>query len=346
MLVSLIFAAVTALGVCLAAHPIARALGVIDMPDGRRKLHPRPTPEVGGIAVSVPLIVVLAWLALTTPFQPLFAAIAVTVTAFAVLGLIDDRSHVRPLYRLVASVAAAALLLWLLPAERVAFLRFSFLDVAIFPDAWVAVAFTVLCVVGLQNALNMADGKNGLAVGLLLTWTILMLGYAPEHLMPVLAALIAALGVVFLFNLRGVLFLGDAGTYGLSVAVALLALHTYNVAFDRLHADVVALWFLIPIVDALRLMASRLLRGQSPFAPDRKHLHHVLQAILPAWPAGGRLGLYLALVAVPGALAGFYPELTLLWALLALSAYATIMLASLLPQSRHSRASLSSHPHV
>jgi UDP-GlcNAc:undecaprenyl-phosphate GlcNAc-1-phosphate transferase len=342
MFLSLVFAAAVALTVCLAAHPIARALGVIDVPDGRRKLHATPTPQVGGIAAGLPLLLVLGWLAVSTVFLPLFTGIAVATAGFLILGLIDDRNHVRPLFRLVISVAFAALIVWLVPAEQVTFFRFTFLEVALFPQAWAAMTFTVLCIVGLQNALNMADGKNGLAVGLLLTWTALMLGYAPAHVLPALAALIGALAVVFAFNVRGLLFLGDAGTYGLSVAVALLALHVYAVGFPVLHADVVALWFLIPIVDALRLMATRVIGGHSPFSADRRHLHHVLQRTLPAWPPGGRLGLYLGLVAVPGALAIPYPELTLLWGLVELSVYGTLLVLSRVSQARAGSAHVGS----
>ncbi len=345
MLASLIFAAAAALGICLAAHPIARALGVMDIPDGRRKLHARPTPEVGGIAIGLPLLAVLLWLSFTTQMQPLFVALTAAIAAFLLLGFIDDRRHVRPMVRLIAAVAVSGLLLWWMPAERIAFFRFTFLDVASFPEPLLASAFTILCIVGLQNALNMADGKNGLAVGLLLTWTLLLLGYAPPEIVPALTALIGALAVVFAFNLRGAVFLGDAGTYGLSVAIALFAVYTYGVNFPQLHADVVALWFLIPVVDALRLIATRIMSGVSPFSADRRHFHHVLQATLPGWPAGGRLGLYLGLVAAPGALAIPYPEFTLLWGLVALSVYGTLLVLARLPVARPGNAHLGSQSH-
>lgn len=68
----------------------------------------------------------------------------------------------------------------------------------------------------------------------------------------------AALAVTLVFNLRGRLFLGDSGSYALSFVVAMLAIYTYDVGFTRLPADLVALWFLIPVVDCLRLMAKRM----------------------------------------------------------------------------------------
>lgn len=331
VVLSFAFAAVAAFVICLAAGPLARALGVMDIPDGDRKLHSAPTPEVGGVAVGLPLLVVLGSLAVVTQFTPLYGVLTAAIAASLVLGFIDDRRHVRPAVRLLLSVTVALAVLYFVPAERVSFFHFTFLDVAVFPSTWVAVTFTVLCIVGLQNALNMADGKNGLAVGLLLIWSALMLGYAPAHVVPALSALIGALAVVFVFNARGRLFLGDAGTYGLSVAVAFLALHVYGTEFVTLSADIVALWFLIPVADALRLMVTRSLTGRSPFSADRRHFHHILQVAFPTWQPGARLSLYLGLVAVPGALAIPYPELTLLWSLLAVGAYGSVLMIARLP---------------
>ncbi len=331
VVLSFAFAAIGAFVICLAAVPLARGLGVMDIPDGQRKLHAAPTPEVGGIAAGVPLLVVLGSLAAGTQFTPLYGVLTAAIAASLVLGFIDDRRHVRPAVRLILSVAFALAVLYAVPAERVSFFHFTFLSVAIFPATWVALTFTVLCIVGLQNAVNMADGKNGLAIGLLLIWSVLMLSYAPAHVVPALAALIGALAVVFAFNVRGRLFLGDAGTYGLSIAVAFLALHIYGLEFVTLSADIVALWFLIPVVDALRLMVTRAIAGRSPFTADRRHFHHILQVAFPTWKPGGRLGLYLGLVAVPSALAIPYPELTLLWSLLALAGYGSVLAIARMP---------------
>lgn len=226
--------------------------------------------------------------------------------------------------------ALAPGVLWLVPGEVVGFLRFSFLEVAIFPDWLWAAGFTVLCMVGLQNALNMADGKNGLALGLLLIWSGFLWLYAPPELSPVLAALVGGLAVMWMFNVRGKLFLGDAGTYGLSVAVAFLAAHSYAVGFPALHSDVVALWFLVPVMDALRLMVTRLLAGQSPFAADRRRFHHILQVALPRH-AALRLGLYLGFVALPGFLAWCDPAYTLAYAAGAILVYASVFLVARLP---------------
>src|SRR3546814_5035214 len=72
-------------------------------------------------------------------------------------------------------------------------LRFSVSDAPSFTGAW-GLPFTVLCLVGLQNAVNMADGKNGLVIGLCFIWTSILVIYAPPHLYPLLATLLAEIG--------------------------------------------------------------------------------------------------------------------------------------------------------
>ena len=317
-------AGLLAVGICFAASPLGRVLGVIDVPNDRKR-HEKPTPMVGGIAVAVPMLVVLVALSATSTFAPLYLTMAVALAGFLALGLVDDRRHLRPVYRLSLSVALAVAILLVVPVARVTFFRFTFLDYAVFLTPLWSLVFTALCLVGLQNAVNMADGKNGLALGLLLIWTLLAAAYAPPHVLPVLGALAAALAVTLAFNLRGVLFLGDSGTYALSIGVGLLAIHTYSLEFAALHADVVALWFLIPVVDAIRLMVVRLLAGMSPFRPDAGHFHHMLARRMP-WRWG--LAAYLALVAIPALVALAEPAAAVPAAVVALVLYAAAVVAS------------------
>ena len=310
---------------CLLAEPIGRGLGIMDVPDGVRKQHPRPTPMVGGVAVALPVLGVLAALAISTPFAPFYAAVGMALAAFLTLGFIDDRRHLRPLFRLSFSAALALAVLFVVPAQQVIFFRFTFLDVAVFLGGGWSLLFTVLCLVGLQNAINMADGRNGLALGLMLIWTLLLLGYAPPHVTPVLVSFAVAMAVTAFFNLQGRLFLGDSGTYGLSIALGLLTIHVYELEFPRLHADTVALWFLVPIVDAIRLMLFRIMDGRSPFNPDADHFHHILEGWLP-WRWG--LTAYLALVAGPAVIALFIPDATLSVVAAVLMVYCVVVLAA------------------
>lgn len=307
--------------ICVRAMTIGRRLGVLDLPDGRRKIHPAATPLVGGLAVMLPVLAMALVLAAFTVFTPFYLTLAAAGVCCLLLGLRDDRAHIRPLYRLLLSLLLAWLALLAVPALEVTFFRFSVSGEALFLDA-LAPIFTILCIVGLQNAVNMADGKNGVVIDLCLFWTADLALFAPDHLRPMLLALAAALSVTLVFNLRGKLFLGDSGSYALSFLFALLAIYVYGVGFVRLPADLVALWFLIPVVDCLRLMAKRALRGGSPFASDREHLHHIIYRRLP-WSWG--LPLYLGLAGLPGLLASIWPNTTMAWGAVALVCYAVLI---------------------
>lgn len=322
MLIAYIVLPMITLGLCVWATPIGRAAGVVDAPDGLRKTHKRPTPLVGGIAVLIPVAIMAAVLTLTTDYSPLYLALGLVVAAFLLLGFVDDRRHIRPVLRLGISVAVVLVALIVIPGFTVTFFKFSFLTSPLFLGSVGGALFTILCVVGLQNAVNMADGKNGLVIGMSLIWVALLALYAPGHLQPLLAVFGAGLAITLAFNLRGKLFLGDSGTYGISAAIALIAIYTHNVAFATFPADAVALMFLVPVVDVLRLMGLRVLQRRSPFRSDRNHLHHVLLGFLPARQA---LAAYLTLVGAPSLLAYLSPGETILWAAAALTVYAVIL---------------------
>ena len=322
--------ATTTLVLCLVARHIGDWLDIVDYPDGARKVHRQETPLVGGIAVILPVAAITVALAVSGDFAPLYWVLAAAMVGFLSLGLLDDRRHLRPAIRLGISALSCLGFLWIVPDLDVTFLKFSFLPHAIYfgtdpfglPVLTGSALFTVLCLVGLQNAINMADGENGLVIGLSLLWVALLTLFAPAHLLPLLIVFLLCLFVTLVFNLAGRLFLGDSGTYAIAMAIALLTVYVYKVEFTRLPADMVMLWFLIPVVDTLRLMLLRGLSGSSPLRSDRNHFHHRIQRFV-SWPWS--VALYLLIVGGPSILALMYPKGTLVWVVLALSAYGVVM---------------------
>jgi len=179
--------------------------------------------------------------------------------------------------------------------------------------AAVGIFFTTICCVGLVNAVNMADGKNGLVIGLCLGWLTMLAMRAPIGLLPFILILISSLAVLLIFNLRGNVFLGDGGVYGLGCVISLLAIAIYNspgaVGGHALAAEELMLLFGIPVLDSFRLTFARLRRGQSPMAPDRDHFHHHLQSKF-GWPLGLIVYLSIALIPAASSLTGLIPPTT------------------------------------
>lgn len=305
---------------CSFAGRLGRWLDVIDHPDGLRKRHARPTPLIGGIALMVPLVLVAAGeaLARSAP-DAIFGVLALAGLGFMLLGLFDDRHQAPPNLRLLISVALCSLLLVIEPGLQLHELQFGPLVV---PLAVFALPFTVLCLVGLQNAINMADGLNGLVIGLSIFWTICLLLYAPPALIPYLSLMLMGLLILLAYNVSGRLFLGDAGSYSLGVSIGLLMIYVHHAAGGRLPMTTVMLWLLVPVLDCLRVMISRLLANRSPVAADTNHLHHRLARCWP-WPVS--VLVYLAVATLPGLIAAIWLEQTGTMLLATLGAYGSVI---------------------
>ncbi|MGY9107725.1 MAG: hypothetical protein ACKVG0_14605, partial [Alphaproteobacteria bacterium] len=90
--------------------------------------------------------------------------------------------------------------------------------------AWFSI-LAAISSVGIVNAVNMADGQNGLVSGLMVIWSVCLMIASSDPLITLISGMFAATtGVVFLYNLRGKLFLGDAGSYGMTFTIGLLAM--------------------------------------------------------------------------------------------------------------------------
>jgi UDP-GlcNAc:undecaprenyl-phosphate GlcNAc-1-phosphate transferase len=248
----------------------------------------------------------------------------VAVTVMFGIGMVDDRRHLPPVTRLLATVSLLLITIAVVPQFRVIDLRFAFAEQPLHLGLVGGLVFTLLSLVGLLNAINMADGKNGIVAGMALVWTLVLAAHAPSNMLPLLVATGVALAVIGAYNMAGKLFLGDGGSYAVSALFGLLAIVIYNVPGSGMAADDVALLFAIPVLDTIRLMAARMARGQSPFTAGRDHLHHFIYARI-GWPLG--LAVYLALVALPNAGALVWPGTGFAWLVVSLVAYAAVILA-------------------
>lgn len=307
---------------CEFADWLGGRLGVVDRPDGTRKLHRRPTPLIGGLALALPLVLLLATGTLTSvAFADLFAALLIATIGFWSLGFADDRWNLRPGHRLLASAVLFATVTVIEPDLQLRRLDFEgplgLIELGAF-----GLPLTLLCAVGLLNAVNMADGKNGIVLGMATCWLYGLAHYAPSELAPYLYFMLVCLTVLFIYNRLGRLFLGDSGSYVIAALVGLLAIYLHNQPGRGLPETVAALWFMVPVLDCLRLSVWRLSSGRSPFSADRHHLHHYLARRLP-WRQG--LPLYLALAAGPGFLSMIWPAASLVIVLLVPVVYGVIL---------------------
>ena len=322
--------ALVALFVGWKADAIGRRLGLMDFPDvsGGRKLHARPTPLVGGIALvlSVAVSVGLSLLFFDQgDGRGSLIWLLISVLGLFLVGTLDDRFELSARIRLMSGSLILLAALSQVPDFSITFLLFAGQSSLLLMPSLLGIGFTLLCFVGLLNAVNMADGKNGLVIGQAIIWSLVLLVRAPDSTAPVVAAVTGALLVLFYFNMQGKLFLGDGGSYGLSALFGLLAIHAWNHGFADMRADDVALIFAVPVFDTLRLIVYRMAQGKSPFTPGRDHLHHYLYTRW-GWPRP--LFWVLALVAIPNAAAILLPGTGIIWLFVTLVGYFALLWAA------------------
>jgi UDP-GlcNAc:undecaprenyl-phosphate GlcNAc-1-phosphate transferase len=226
--------------------PISGSIGLLDHPD-QRKDHIGAIPLIGGIAIWISFTICLLIVGITTKLVVLLMSGGILV----VVGAVDDVKDLPPQLRLALHIFAALVM------SVVGGVVVQSLGDLIVPGVTLtlgifAVPFTVFAVVALINATNMSDGLDGLC-GLQL---VIPLG-----------------GLAILSGVKG-----DQDHFLPLVIICgcLVFLIDMSQGDDAVLQPVAVLWFaLLLIYDTVEVVARRLLRGGSPFAADKEHLHHV-----------------------------------------------------------------------
>lgn len=314
--------------IVLALIPLARGLalkfGYVDCPGGR-KGHDCPTPPVGGLVI-VPIFILVSLLsgAQAGTQWPFWLGLAVIVLA----GSIDDRYSIRPRWKFVAQFTASILIV-MFGEAKVTSLGDLF-GFGAFGLNFASAPFSVIAAVLLINAINLLDGLDGLAGGITLIalfWLAvpcLLAGNIQVALS--ICILIGALAGFLFFNLRhpfrarANIFLGDAGSMSLGLALA-----WYGMTLGRSDTPVVqpiaVAWILaLPIMDTCAQFARRVREGRHPFDADRHHFHHHFinagMDVAPAVTVIMLIGFLLGLIGVGGMIL-HVPEYVLAYAWIA-----------------------------
>ena len=253
---------------------IASELGLVDHPN-YRKVHAVAKPLVGGLGMSLGVAFgCLLFLPLTNMRGYYAGAILLVV-----IGFFDDFREVNHRMKFVAQIVSAVLVIYFSNVSLHTFGDLLHIRAINFPA--LTVPMTVIGFVGVINAINMIDGVDGLAGGISLIAFISFgyLAYLDSH-RDLLLLSIALSGVIVAFMRYNWhpsrLFMGDAGSLflGFSAAFVSVALTQEPNSIARPVAPLLILT--VPIVDTLTVMTKRLMKGKSPFYPDKTHLHHIL----------------------------------------------------------------------
>lgn len=285
-----VFAAALVAGLVLTplVRRLAPRIGLIDRPDGHRKLHGKVTPLGGGAAVYFASAIVLAALfVVPNPWRGAFdwsaadlVALLLAGAVIVLVGLVDDCVRLRGREKLFGQFLAASILIANgLVIERVAVFGWR-IDLGL-----LAVPLTYFWFFGAVNSLNLLDGIDGLAtmLGIILVGTFAALAAMNGRIEVTIISLAfaGALCGFMRFNFPPAsIFLGDAGSMLIGLVVGALAIHgSLKGPGTVLLAVPMAVWTL-PILDSVAAILRRKLSGRSIYCTDRGHLHHRLMARL------------------------------------------------------------------
>lgn len=262
----------------LIARKVAIWTGLVDKPN-QRKLHSGHIPLVGGIAIYLTICI----LYVVFPQLPQHSTVyLVSVSLLLLVGVLDDRFDLPVLPRMIVQ-ALAAILLMMDGAYLYSFGHLLFgKELLLGMLGYVVTLFAMWASI---NAFNMSDGIDGLLGSLscvslaALALCFHLEGQADQALWCL--CLIAAIVPYLLLNLgafgaRFKIFMGDAGSTLLGFTLLwLLMLATQGES--AVIAPSTALWLIaLPLMDMVAITIRRMRRGDSPFKPDREHLHHIL----------------------------------------------------------------------
>ncbi|HUG92258.1 MAG TPA: MraY family glycosyltransferase [Planctomycetaceae bacterium] len=277
-----------ALAASALATPLVRRaalrLGIVDQPDGHRKLHASAIPLGGGVAVllgaaaalGIALIVDNPWRDVLHENGPFLGALGLAVLIVCGVGLLDDRFSLRGRQKLLGQIVAAGVLI----AAGLTVHQVQIFDWEIQLGV-LAVPFTLFWLLGAINALNLIDGVDGLAttVGLILSMSLAAMAHLGGHPADAIVSLAIAgslAGFLFYNFPPARIFLGDAGSMLIGLVLGALAIRSSlkGPATVALAAPT-AIWA-IPIFDVSMAILRRKLTGRSIYTTDRGHLHHCL----------------------------------------------------------------------
>lgn len=297
---------------------LSHRIGALAQP-GDRTVHARPTPVLGGTALFIGVLAGMVTASLLPELDEVFeirlnvVGVVAAVAVMWLIGLVDDLRDVSAPAKLAGMGLSGSVLA--LVGLTIIYFRVPFIGFTVLPPDLSAL-ITVLWVVGMANAVNLIDGLDGLAAGIvaiasgaffLYGWRLLDVGVLdPSNMGPLIAVVTAGVCLGFLpFNFNPAsIFMGDSGALMLGVLLAASTIAVGGQSDDPYSGQA---WFFfaplvipllilgVPLLDTLFAVIRRATRRTGVATADKQHLHHRLMemghghrrtvVILWAWTA-------------------------------------------------------------
>ena len=298
-------------------------IGAIDVPRDNRRVHKEPIPRLGGLAIFIAFILsVVIFAEIDLEIQGVLLGSLLIV----LIGVVDDIIPLKASHKFLGQIVAAfipvmhGVTIDLISHPNIfAYSDYLPLGVFTFP-------ITIFWIVGITNAVNLIDGLDGLAVGVstissLTMLVVALLVTADLNVAIVLAALAGACMGFMPYNLNPAkIFMGDTGALLLGYLLATMSVLGLFKFYAIISFAVPFMALALPILDTVFAIIRRVLKGQSPMAPDRGHFHHRLldlgfsqkQAVFIIYLISGFLGMIAVIMTSSGQVRIVFTFLTFL----------------------------------
>jgi UDP-GlcNAc:undecaprenyl-phosphate GlcNAc-1-phosphate transferase len=268
---------VIALAIALVATPLAGRLaavaGGVDAGGDRPRIHTAPTPNTGGVAIVLAIAVAsLIFIDLDGSMKGIFLGLPLV----AAVGLLDDRRGLRPRIKLLSLTAIA-----LIPVLAYG-LTFDRVTLPVLGDGnlgWVAYPLTVLWIVLVTNLVNLIDGMDALAAGIVAiaaaTLALTAISFGRVEVAVVAAAVCGAtIGFLWHNYHPAKIFMGDSGALSLGYLLAALSVEGLLKTPATITLLVPLLLIAVPLLDTSFVVLKRLKYRRPPFGADHNHFYH------------------------------------------------------------------------
>ena len=271
---------ILAMIVAFAMTPVVRKLAfrikAVDVPKDSRRMHKKPIPLIGGLAIFVGFMVALVSF---SHIDGQMIAIIAGACKIVATGIIDDIYDVPAIIKLCVQIVAA--LIPVLSGVVIQNLTNPFADSGSLHLGIFAIPVTVFWIVAIVNAVNFIDGLDGLACGVsaISSITMFIVAYMVSEgdVVFAIAALAGACLGFLPFNFNPAkIFMGDTGSMFLGYILATISIQGLFKMYAVVSFAVPFVALALPLSDIVFAVVRRVARGQSPFAADRGHIHHKL----------------------------------------------------------------------
>jgi len=232
--------------------------------DKPQNYHTESTPRAGGIGIMLGIFFMILF--------PLGFKFILPLTLAFFSGIFEDfHNSLSARRRLFLQILAALSAIWLTGSVV------TYLGLGINMPYWMGVIFSLFAIVGMMNAINIIDGFNGLASGIIL---LILLSFAitsyGQNNMEILNVILITAGSTFAFFIlnfpKGKIFLGDGGAYLLGLIIAIIGIFMAS-KYESISPWYIIALFIYPVWEVLFSIIRKLFIGLSPMQPDSYHLH-------------------------------------------------------------------------